>query len=44
MQIPLWFKMNRKEFDKLTGNIYNNDFKITINKKKRKTQKNFGQK
>ena len=37
MQIPLWFKTNKPEFDELTSNIYNNqnnkDFKITINKK-----------
>ena len=37
IQIPLWFKINKPEFDELTSNIYNNqnnkDFKITINKK-----------
>ena len=37
MQIPLWFRMNKSEFDKLTSDIYDNqnnkDFKITINKK-----------
>ena len=37
MQKPLWLKINKKEFDELTGNIYNNqdnnDFKIKINKK-----------
>ena len=37
MQIPLWFKINKPEFDKLTSDIYDNqnnkDFKITINKK-----------
>ena len=37
MQISLWFRINKSEFDKLTSNIYNNqnnkDFKITINKK-----------
>ena len=37
MQIPLWFRMNKSEFDKLTSEIYDNqnnkDFKITINKK-----------
>ena len=36
-QIPLWFRINKSEFDKLKSNIYNNqnnkDFKITINKK-----------
>ena len=36
MQIPLWFEINRSEFDELTRNIYDNqdnkDFKITINK------------
>ena len=35
MQKPLWLKLNKKEFDELTGNIYNsqdnNDFKFTIN-------------
>ena len=37
MQIPLWFRINKSEFDELKSNIYNNqnnkDFKITINKK-----------
>ena len=37
MQIPLWFEINKTEFDELTSNIYNDqynkDFKITINKK-----------
>ena len=37
MQIPLWFKINRTEFDELTGNICNkqdnNRFKITISKR-----------
>ena len=37
MQKPLWFKMNWKEFDELTGDIYNNqdnnDFKFTINRR-----------
>ena len=37
MQIPLWFKVNKSEFEELTSGIYNNqnnkDFKITINKK-----------
>ena len=37
MQKPLWFKINKKEFDELTRNIYNNqdnnDFKFTINRK-----------
>ena len=37
MQKPLWFETNWKEFEELTGEIYNNqdnnDFKITINKK-----------
>ena len=37
MQMPLWFKINKPEFDKLTRDIYDNqnnkDFKITINKK-----------
>ena len=38
MQISLWFKINKLEFDELTSNIFDNennkDFKITINKKK----------
>ena len=44
---PLWFKKNRKEFEELTGDIYNNqdknDFKIIINKKTfySKSAKNF---
>ena len=37
MQIPLWFRINKSEFDELTGDIYDNqdnkDFKITIDKK-----------
>ena len=37
-QIPLWFRINKPEFDELTSDIYNNqnnkDFKITINKKR----------
>ena len=37
MQIPLWFKINKPEFDKLISDIYDNennkDFKITINEK-----------
>ena len=37
MQIPLWFRINKSEFDKLTSEIYDNqtnkDFKIAINKK-----------
>ena len=37
MQIPLWFRINKSEFDKLTSEIQDNqnnkDFKITINKK-----------
>ena len=37
MQKPLWFKINRKEFEELTSDIYNNednnDFKFTIHKK-----------
>ena len=43
--------MNKKEFDELTGNIYNNqdnnDFKIKINKKTHdleNAKKNFGRK
>ena len=50
MQIPLWFRINKSEFDELKSNIYNNqnnkDFKITINKKTYdlKNAKKFGQK
>ena len=37
MQKPLWFKINKKEFEESTRNIFNNqdnnDFKIEINKK-----------
>ena len=37
IQIPLWFKINKSEFDELTSDIYDNqdnkDSKITINKK-----------
>ena len=36
MQKPLWFRINKSEFDELTSDIYDNqnnkDFKITINK------------
>ena len=50
MQKPLWFEINRKEFEELTGGIYNNqdndDFKIKINKKTSdlENEKTFGQK
>ena len=37
MQIPLWFRINKPEFEELTSDIYDNqnnkDFKITIDKK-----------
>ena len=37
VQITLWFRINKSEFDQLTTDIYDNesnkDFKITINKK-----------
>ena len=37
MQIPLWFRINKSEFDELKSNIQDNqnnkDFKITIKKK-----------
>ena len=37
MQKPLWFEINKKEFEELTGDIYNNqgndDFKVVINKR-----------
>ena len=37
MQITLWFRINKSEFDELTRDIYDNqnnkDFKITIDKK-----------
>ena len=36
MQKPIWFEINKKEFEELTRVIYskqdNNDFKIIINK------------
>ena len=36
MEIPLWFKIIKSEFDNITSDIYDNqnnkDFKITINK------------
>ena len=37
MQKPIWFEINKKEFEELTRVIYskqdNNDFKIIINKR-----------
>ena len=37
MQKPLWFRINKSEFNELTSDIYDNqnnkDFQITINKK-----------
>ena len=37
MQKPLWIRINKKEFDELTGDIYNNqnsnNVKFIINKK-----------
>ena len=37
MQITLWFRINKPEFEELTRDIYDNqnnkNFKITINKK-----------
>ena len=50
MQIPLWFRIDKSDFDELTSDIYDNqnnkDFKITINKKIMiyKTHEKFGQK
>ena len=50
MKIPLWFRINKSEFDELTSDIYDNqnnkDFKITINKKTYdlKNAKKIGQK
>ena len=36
IQKPIWFEMNKKEFEELTRDIYNNqinnDFKVTIKK------------
>ena len=36
MQKPLWFQINKKEFEELTRKIYNNqdnnDFNVIINK------------
>ena len=44
MKKPLWFKINNKEFDELTGNIYNNqdsnDCKSTINSDLKNAKKN----
>ena len=37
IQIPLWFRINKAEFDEITSDIYNNqnnkNFKITVSKK-----------
>ena len=37
LQKPLWFKINKKEFEELTRDIYNNqdnnDFETIINKR-----------
>ena len=37
LQIPLWLRINKSEFDEITSDIYDNqnnkDFKITINRK-----------
>ena len=37
MQKPLWFEINEKKFEELTGDIYNNqdknDFRIIRNKR-----------
>ena len=37
MQKPLWIRINKKEFDELAGDVYNNqnsnNFKFIINKK-----------
>ena len=37
MQKPLWFEINKKEYEKLTREIFNNqdnnDFKIIINRR-----------
>ena len=37
LQKPLWFEINKKEFEELTGGIYNNqynnEFKIITNNK-----------
>ena len=49
-QKPLWFKINKPEFEELTQDIYNKqdnkDFKITLNRRSYdlKNVKNFGQK
>ena len=48
MQKPLWFEINRKYFEELTRDIYNNqdnnDFKIITNKRTydSKNAKSFG--
>ena len=50
IQIPLWFRIHKSQFDELKSDIYDNqnnkDFKITINKKTYdlKNAKKFGQK
>ena len=37
LQKPLWFEIKKKEFEELTGDIYNNqdnnDFKTILNKR-----------
>ena len=37
MKNPLWFEINRKDFEEVTRDIYNNqgnnDFKFTINRR-----------
>ena len=49
-QKPLWFKINKPEFEELTQDIYNKqdnkDSKITLNRRSYdlKNVKNFGQK
>ena len=51
MQKPLWFEINKKEFEELTRNIYNNqdnnNFKIIINRRTydlKNAKKNFERK
>ena len=50
MHKPLWFEINKKEFEELARDIYNNqdnnDFQITINRRTYdlKNQKKFGPK
>ena len=37
---PLWFEKNKKEFEELTGNIYNNQDNFNFGKRKRISDRN----